>query len=140
MRTTCSPQHQTTLALQSLSTAHALGYAAIPSIHAPQPPMKDLLRTLFSIRKDRRPAPVGPLPPVGALILRGALKMAVTQPVPRDLWDWLVLSGWRNMPVKTDRRKGMRLPDEALKALIDAAPQQRNQVHARILELAQPES
>lgn len=101
--------------------------------------MKDLIRTIFSIRQDRRPVPVGHLPVAGAVILRGALKMLVTQPVPSELWDWLVLSGWRNMPVKTDRRKGMRLPDEALKTLIDADPQERNQVYMRILEQAQPE-
>ena len=50
-----------------------------------------------------------------------------------------MLSGWRNMPVKEDRRKGMQLPEGALKALIDADPAERNQVHARILELAEPE-
>ncbi|PJI99329.1 hypothetical protein CLU85_4173 [Acidovorax sp. 69] len=101
--------------------------------------MKDLIRTIFSIRQDRRPAPVGHLPPVGTVILRGELKMVVTHLVPGELWDWLVLSGWRNMPVKTDRRKGMRLPDEALKTLIDAEPHERNQVHARLLEQALPQ-
>lgn len=101
--------------------------------------MKDLIRTILSIRQKRRPAPVGPLPVVGTVVLRGQVKMAVTHSVSGDLWDWLVLSGWRNMPVKTDRRKGMRLPEGALKALIDADPQHRNQIHARILEQAEPE-
>lgn len=101
--------------------------------------MKDMFRTLFSIRQKRRPAPVGPLPAVGAFIVRGEIKMPVTHPVPRELWDWLVLSGWRNLPVKNDRRKGMRVPDGALKALIDADPAGRNLAHSRILEQAQPE-
>ena len=101
--------------------------------------MKDMFRTLLSIRQKRKPAPVGPLPAVGTVILRGQVKMAVTHPLPRELWDWLVLSGWRNMPVKEDRRKGMQLPEGALKALIDVDPAERNQVHARILELAEPE-
>ena len=43
------------------------------------------------------------------------------------------------MPVKDDRRKDMQLLEGALKALIDADPAERNQVHARILELAEPE-
>ncbi len=102
-------------------------------------PPKDWIRNALSIRQPRRPAPVGSLPPVGALILRGPVKMLVTHPLPAELWDWLVLSGWRNMPVKDDRRKGMLLPEGALKALIDADPAERNQVHARILELAEPE-
>ncbi|KRD16626.1 MULTISPECIES: hypothetical protein [Acidovorax] len=101
--------------------------------------MKDMFRTLLSIRQKRRPAPVGPLPAVGTVILRGEVKMAITHPVPRELWDWLVLSGWRNLPVKNDRRKGQRVPEGALKELIDTDPQERNQAHSRILEQAQPE-
>ena len=102
-------------------------------------PLKDWIRNALSIRQPRRPAPVGSLPPVGALIMRGPVKMLVTHPLPAELWDWLVLSGWRNMPVKDDRRKDMQLLEGALKALIDADPAERNQVHARILELAEPE-
>ena len=101
--------------------------------------MKDWIRNALSIRQPRRPAPVGSLPPVGALIMRGPVKMLVTHPLPAELWDWLVLSGWRNMPVKDDRRRDMQLLEGALKALIDADPAERNQVHARILELAEPE-
>jgi len=101
--------------------------------------MKDLIRTIFSIRQKRRPAPVGPLPALGATIVRDQVKMSVTHPISSELWDWLVLSGWRNMPVKTDRRKGMRLPDSALRTLIDAPVAERNQTHTLILELAEPE-
>lgn len=88
--------------------------------------MKDWIRNALSIRQPRRPASVGSLPPVGALIMRGPVKMLVTHPLSAELWDWLVLSGWRNTPVKDDRRKGMRLPEGALKALIDADPAERN--------------
>jgi len=113
--------------------------AMLRPLPPPRVPMKDWIRNALSIRQPRRPAPVGQLPPVGALIMRGPVKMLVTHPLPAELWDWLVLSGWRNMPVKDDRRKGMQLPEGALKALIDADPAERNQVHARILELAEPE-
>lgn len=101
--------------------------------------MKDWIRNALSIRQKRRSAPVGSLPPVGATIVRGPIKMAVTQDIPPDLWDWLVLSGWRNMPVKTDRRKGLQAAPGALKELIDADPQERNRAHGRILEQARPE-
>ena len=101
--------------------------------------MKDLIRNLLSIRQKRKTAPVGPLPQVGAALIRGSVKMKVTHPVPRELWDWLVLSGWRNLPVKNDRRKGRLAPEGALKTLIDADPQERNRAHSRILEQAQPE-
>lgn len=101
--------------------------------------MKDWIRNALSIRQKRRAAPVGSLPPVGAVIVRGPIKMTITHEVPADLWDWLVLSGWRNLPVKTDRRKGLLAPAGALKALIDADPQERNRAHGRILEQARPE-
>jgi hypothetical protein len=102
--------------------------------------MKDLLRTLFSIRQKRSAPPVGPLPTMGGFIVRGEVKMLVNQPVPRELWDWLVLSGWRNLPVKTDRRRGQLVPEGSLKALIQASAADRNRAHTRILEQAQPEA
>lgn len=101
--------------------------------------MKDLLRNLFSIRQKRKAAPVGPLPQVGTFIIRGQVKMAVNLPLPRELWDWLVLSGWRNLPVKTDRRKGLLVPEGALQELMEADPLERNRAHSRILEQAQAE-
>lgn len=101
--------------------------------------MKDWIRTALSIRNKRRAPPVGSLPPVGATIVRGAVKMAVTHDVAPELWDWLVLSGWRNLPVKVDRRKGLRAPQSALRDLARATPQERDRVHGRILELARPE-
>lgn len=114
-----------------------LGYAGRHPTPYAVPPMKDWIRNALSIRQPRRPAPVGSLPVVGVFIVRGTVKMLVTHPVSTELWDWLVLSGWRNMPVKADRRKGLLLPDGALKMLIDADPAERNQAHARVLELAE---
>ena len=98
--------------------------------------MKDLLRTVFSIRQQRRAPSAGPVPPVGAFIIRKDVKMAVHQPIPRDLWNWMVLSGWRTIPVKKDRRKSLELPAGALLELISAHPTERDMVHARILPQA----
>ena len=101
--------------------------------------MKDLFRNLLSIRQKRRPAPVGGVPAVGVSIIRGDVKMTVTDPISRDLWSWMVLSGWRNVPVKNDRRQYVELPDGLLKQLIDAAPTERDAVHARIMAKAKEE-
>lgn len=98
--------------------------------------MKDKLRTLFSIRTKRQAPPVGPLPKEGAFIMCGSLKMQVTHPMPRELWDWMVLSGWRNVPVTKDRRQSVDLPERTLKDLMDAAPNERDALHARILRSA----
>lgn len=101
--------------------------------------MKDFFRNLLSIRQQRSPTPVGPLPAVGTTIVRQDVKMHVTLPLPRELWDWLVLSGWRNLPVKNDRRKGLLLPESALQTLLQTPPQERNRVHERLLEQVQTE-
>lgn len=98
--------------------------------------MKDKLRTLFSIRTKRQAPPVGPLPKTGATIVHGSLKMRVTQQMPRELWDWMVLSGWRNLPVVKDRRQGVELPEHTLAELLNAAPGEREALHARILRMA----
>ncbi|GAB2529948.1 MULTISPECIES: hypothetical protein [unclassified Simplicispira] len=102
--------------------------------------MKDKLRTLFSIRTKRQAPPVGPLPPVGSSIMCRGLKMQITHPMPRELWDWMVLSGWRNVPVANDRRQSIELPARTMKELLDAAPSEREALHARILRTTTPAS
>ncbi|MCZ2405209.1 MAG: hypothetical protein BGO74_04475 [Burkholderiales bacterium 68-12] len=98
--------------------------------------MKDLIRTVLSIRQKRRSPPAGPTPPEGAYVIRGEVRMLVNQRIPRDLWNWMLLSGWRTIPVKKDRRKCMELPPEALLELINAHPAERDIVHGRILARA----
>ncbi|BEU94903.1 hypothetical protein ACDW_06080 [Acidovorax sp. DW039] len=98
--------------------------------------MKNLIRNLLSIRQQRKAAPVGSLPPVGASIIRSGLKMKVTHAMTREMWDWLVLSGWRNVPVKNDRRSYQQVPEAALRELMDAPPEERNKVHSRIVAQA----
>jgi hypothetical protein len=98
--------------------------------------MKDLIRTVFSIRQKRRSPPAGPVPPMGSLLIRGEIRMIVNQNIPRELWSWMLLSGWRGIPVKKDRRKARDLPPGALLELISAHPTERNTVHARILAQA----
>jgi hypothetical protein len=46
------------------------------------------------------------------------------------------VSGWRNVPVAKDRRQSVDLPARTLKDLIDAAPTERDALHARILRSA----
>ena len=87
--------------------------------------MKDMLRTLFSIRQKRRTPPVGPVPAVGVLIARGQVKMAINQPISRDFWNWMVLSG--------DRRQRTH----QLGALIDGYEQFRS-FDRRELALIEP--
>jgi hypothetical protein len=60
----------------------------------------------------------------------------VNQNIPRELWSWMLLSGWRAIPVKKDRRKARDLPPGALLELISAHPTERNTVQAGVLAQA----
>ena len=77
--------------------------------------MKDLIRTVFSIRQKRRSPPAGPVPPAGTQLIRGEIRMTVDQNIPRELWSWMLLSGWRAIPVK---KALQRLNTPALEAAL----------------------
>ncbi|KAF7597995.1 MAG: hypothetical protein CGU28_15420 [Candidatus Dactylopiibacterium carminicum] len=79
--------------------------------------MKDFLRTLFGVRTKRRAHPVTPPPRAGESIVRQGFKIPVSHPMRAELWDWLLLSGWRVVPVRHDRRSSISLPDDALRQL-----------------------
>jgi hypothetical protein len=98
--------------------------------------MINFLRTLLGIRKKRQPLPISPRPPLGATIVRRSVKMTVTEPLNEEVWDWMLLSGWRVSAVRNDRRKSVDLPSEALKRLLAAEPDKRAEVHARLLRMA----
>ncbi len=98
--------------------------------------MKDWLRNVFSIRTKRRLPPVGRAPKVGAYLVSGDMKMHVTRPVSRDLWDWMVLSGWRNVPVANDRRQMRDLPEDTFSKLLESVPAERDALLARIMRSA----
>ncbi len=95
--------------------------------------MKNFVRNLLSIRKERRPYPLGPAPKVGSEIVLGDIKMKITHPISSELWSWLTLSGWRSVPVSQDRRRNTMLPDNACRALVAASPQEREQIYARLM-------
>ena len=95
--------------------------------------MFDLLRTLFGIRQKRRSLPATPRPQVGASIVRNGFKIKVSQPCDPDLWDWLLLAGWRVNPVRHDRRRTINLPHDALARLNAAGIERRAKVHDDLL-------
>ena len=96
--------------------------------------MKNLVRNLLSIRKQRRAPPAGGLPKIGAVVTLGELRMKVNIAITDELWNWMVLSGWRKVPVKNDRRKCIDLPLNTLPLLADAAESQRDALQQRILQ------
>ena len=99
--------------------------------------MKDWMRNLLSIRQKRRAPSAKGAPKIGGVIMLDGITMQITEPVPRELWEWMVLSGWRNVPVANDRRATTQLAPEALAQLIRAPAAERNGVHAALLVTAQ---
>jgi len=98
--------------------------------------MKDLIRTLFGIRKKRKSLPLSTPPYKGTVIVRQNFKIVVPQSIGSELWEWMMLCGWRVNPVRNDRRKYVTLPGDALDLLIHAERDQRASIHSRLLRSA----
>lgn len=96
--------------------------------------MVDFLRTLFGIRKRRKALPMTPTPQIGATIVRNGVKLKVTKSCDPELWEWLLLSGWRVNPVRNDRRTYVSLPKDALSQLHAAGIEKREMVHEKLLD------
>lgn len=99
--------------------------------------MKDWMRNLLSIRQNRRAPSAKGAPKVGSAIILDGVTMQITDPIPRELWEWMVLSGWRNVPVANDRRATTQLAPETLAQLIRTPAAERNGVHTTLLANAQ---
>lgn len=102
--------------------------------------LSSLFQTLFRRgrpTKERRRLPsAGACPGVGSTICRRHMMMKVTQPLQQDLWDWLVLMGWREAKVRPDRRRYKRLPDTAIERLVSADRADREEVYQDMTGLA----
>lgn len=98
--------------------------------------MKDFFRNLFGIRQKRKGLPITPPPKVGASIIRNGVRIKVVQPCDAELWDWLLLMGWRVNPVRNDRRAYTNLPKETINRLRTAGSTQRGRVLEELMEMA----
>lgn len=75
----------------------------------------------------------GPCPVVGTKICRRDMVMTIAHPLQQDLWDWLVLMGWREATVKLERRRYRRLPDAAVAKLMQADRADREWVYRDLI-------
>lgn len=98
--------------------------------------MKDFIRTLFGIRQKRKSLPPSQIPANRATLIRGGVKMTVNTQIRADLWDWLMLSGWRVNTFRNDRRKYSQMPDNALQQLMAVPSNERGNLHKKLLFLA----
>ena len=98
--------------------------------------VRDRLRTLLNIRKNRNAQRRGPRPSVGARIYNDDVRMTVQAGMTVDLWSWLQSQGWREVLFKGDRRRYRDVSTEMAMELIDAPPERREEVLAQAIENA----
>jgi hypothetical protein len=98
--------------------------------------LKNTLRTLFNIRTKRKPLVPDSKPQVGSKIVRGNIKLNLKYPISDEQWEWLTLQGWRTTNMRTDRRRYLSVPDKMVITLLNASEQERDGLHALLLEWA----
>ena len=98
--------------------------------------LRDRLRTLLHIRVERRTPPVNGKPRAGRYVVRGGNRMLVSAPMPDDLWYFLTLLGWREVPVPRDRRRYIDLPTASLELLVRTSPAKREIRYRQLQEQA----
>jgi hypothetical protein len=95
--------------------------------------MKDLIRKIFNIRTKRKALPTSEKPDVGSVIVRRGLRIKVTESIDPELWDWMLLVGWRANNFRKDRRHYTDLPNDTLSKLKAAGASEREIFHSRLL-------
>jgi hypothetical protein len=90
--------------------------------------VRDQVRTLFRVRRERVLPRAGQKPAVGARIASGELRMSVQAGMSDELWRWLAKRGWREVMYRPDRRRYRDIPCGYATLLIDASPDERENV------------
>ena len=95
--------------------------------------LKNTLRTLFRIRVERKPLPVGAKPPIGSNIVRDKLRIRLRYPISNEQWEWFSEQGWRTIDMRTNRRHYICVRDKALIKLLSASGLERDVLHHRLI-------
>lgn len=83
--------------------------------------------------KERRRLPHAKKPPAKeTYIAKQQIAIKVTEKMSPDLWDWFVLMGWREVDIKTNRRKIRRLHDDTFAKLAQATSAEREVLHRNL--------
>ena len=95
--------------------------------------VRDQVRTLLRIRCERDIPSESSKPPFGSKLFCGDIRMTVRSGMSDQLWRWLLDQGWREVPVRIDRRRYRDIPSAYVTRLIDAVA---NEERARVMEVA----
>jgi hypothetical protein len=78
------------------------------------------LRGLLRIRDERAFPRRGRKPAIGAYVVWGELRMTIQAGITDELWEWLMVQGWRELRYAPDRRHYLVIPPHYVTELIDA--------------------
>jgi len=95
--------------------------------------VRDQVRTLLRIRCERDIPSESSKPSFGSKLFCGDIRMTVRSGMSDQLWRWLLDQGWREVPVRIDRRRYRDIPSAYVTRLIDAVA---NEERARVMEVA----
>lgn len=84
--------------------------------------VRDQVRTLLRIRRERSMPRPGLKPAVGARISCGDLRISVQAGLSDALWRWLTKQGWREIVHRPDRRRYRDVQHAFVTLLFDAHP------------------
>ncbi len=87
------------------------------------------IASLRRIKRDAKPASRR-LPAIGTTLCCNQFRLTVQAGFNRDLWQWLVAQGWRELPEGDNRYRYRALSSTVVAALIDADPDGRERLLA----------
>ena len=95
--------------------------------------LKDAARTLFKVRVKRKAPTSKQFPKTGSFIVRANAQMLVTLDLSEDLWEWLILQGWRANSFPRERRQYALWPINSMAILAKAPPGERENLYQRLM-------
>ncbi|MGZ3158889.1 MAG: hypothetical protein ACXU7H_07385 [Burkholderiaceae bacterium] len=98
--------------------------------------LRDKLRNLAGIRRERQLPPPGEKPPIGSNIVREKFRMRLKYPISDDLWKFLIAKDWRAIDMRHNKRRYTIVPDKVLLKLIKANEIERHVLHARLTKVS----
>ncbi len=98
--------------------------------------LKDAARTLFNVRVKRKPPTSRKYPKPGSFIVRADAQITVTPELNVELWEWLVLQGWREHSFPHDRRQYGDWPANSIAVLAHAPTGEREHLYRKLMARA----
>jgi hypothetical protein len=102
--------------------------------------LKNALRTLLKIRKERALPPAGFKPPVGSNIVLDRMRIRLKHPISDEQWSWLVERGWRTVDMRTDRRRYVLVPEKGVIRMLKAEGLEREVILKKMIHLFSEEA